>query len=107
MKSVVKSNIFSLSALFALTFILIYLTNHYILTINFYENSGDPVAGVPGEESKVYESLQKWIYLSSAAYLLIKLLFIALILYTGLYLNGHSVPFVKIFNVTILADFIV
>jgi hypothetical protein len=85
---------------------LIYLTDHYILTINFYENSGDPVAGVPAQESVVYESLQKWIYLASALYLFMKLFFISLVLYTALYLSSHPVPFGKIFNVAVLADFI-
>jgi hypothetical protein len=92
--------------LLSLTFLLIYLTDHYILTINFYENSGDPVAEVPAQESVVYESLQKWIYLASAFYLLIKLFFISLVLYTAFYLSNHPVPFGKVFNVAVLADFI-
>jgi hypothetical protein len=106
MKSIIKSNVFSLSALLLLTFILIYITDRYILTVNFYETSGDPLAGIPGQEKGVYESLQKWIYLSSVLYIVIKILLIALILYTGLYLSDHPVPFDRIFNVTILSEFI-
>ena len=106
MKSIVKSNIFGLIGLLSTTFILIYITNHYILTISFYESNGDPVAGIPDQESQVYENLQKWIYLSSVIYLLIKLFLIALILYTALYLSEHPIQFNKIFNVVLIAEFI-
>src|ERR1700743_2323692 len=106
MKSVVRSNILGLTGLLTITFVLIYITDHYILTIGFYENNGDPVAGAPGQEARVYENLQKWIYLSSAIYLFIKLFLTALILYTALCLSEHIVPFNKIFNVVIIAEFI-
>lgn len=106
MKFIVKSNILSLFILLGITFILIYITNRYILTINFYENSGDPVSGIPEQEGRVYDNLQKWIYLSSALYLLIKLFLISLVLYTGLYLSDHPVDFERIFNITIWAEFI-
>jgi hypothetical protein len=104
MKFTIKSNLFGLVILFGITFFLICITNRYILTINFYENSGDPVSGIPDQESRVYGNLQKWIYLSSAVYLLIKLLLISLVLYTALYLSDHYVNFEKIFNVTIWAE---
>jgi len=106
MKFTSKSALLSLLAYMALTFFLIYITDHYILTINFYESSGDLVSAIPDQEQKVYESLQQWIYISSAVYLVIKFCLISLTLYTGLYLFDRPVAFSKIFQVTVLAEFI-
>jgi hypothetical protein len=106
MKSIIKSNIFGLGTLLGLSFVLICITNHYILTINFYNNNGDPLSGIPEQEGAVFESLQKWIYLSTAGYLLFKLSLISLILYTALYLADHPVSYSKIFNVVILSEYI-
>jgi hypothetical protein len=94
----------SLIVLIALTLLLIFITDRYILTIDFYDNSGDPVAGIPAQEKQVYENLQQWIYFSSAVYLLIKIAFIALVLYTALYLADHQVRFVGVFQVVTYAE---
>ena|GEM_PF-1052260 len=106
MKSLLKSNIIGLGALLGLSFALISITNHYILTINFYNNSGDLFSGIPDQESAVYESLQKWVYIGTASYLIVKLFLIALVLYTALYLSDQAVSFGKIFNITVLAEFV-
>jgi hypothetical protein len=106
MNAYIKSNILSLCALIALSFALISATNHYILTVNFYDNSGDFLSGIPDQEGAVFESLQKWIYLSSAVYLVFKLALISLILYTALYLSGQPVRYARIFNVVTLSEFI-
>lgn len=94
----------SLVLLVAVTLLLIFITDRYILTINFYDNSGDPVAGIPAREKQVYENLQQWIYLSSAIYLVVKISLIALILYTALYLAGCHLRYIGVFQVVICAE---
>jgi hypothetical protein len=106
MNSVLKSNLFCLAALIGITFIIISATNRYILTVNFYNVSGSYLAGNPEQESAVFESLQKWIYLSTAGYLVTKLFIISLILYTALYFVDQQVGFNRIFNVVTLSEFI-
>ncbi|MGF7079041.1 hypothetical protein [Mucilaginibacter sp. UYCu711] len=106
MKSMLKNCYVNLIILILLTFLLIFVTNRNILTVGFYENGGDPLSGIPEQGVKVYESLQNWIYFSSAVYLLIKLCLITLIIYTALYLNDQVVPAGKIFTITVLAEYI-
>jgi len=89
-----------------LTELLIFITNHNILTLDFYANSGDPVAGIHSAEIQAFENLQKWIYFLSAIYLIIKLAFIALILYTALYVGGHQVRYLGIFQVSVYAELV-
>jgi hypothetical protein len=101
-----KNYCLTLGVLILLTFFLLYFTNHYILTAGFYENSFEPLSGIPGNSLKIYDSLQTWIYLASAVYLLIKLGVISLILYTAIYLTDEQVQFKDIFKITILAEFI-
>lgn len=106
MKYLHRNGKLNLAILIAFTFLLICLTNRFILTVDFYENNGDPLSGIPGRDSNIYEALQKWVYFSSVVYLLIKLGLITLILHTALYLRDQEVPFRKIFNVVVLAEFI-
>lgn len=106
MKLMLKNHYLNLAVLILLTFVLLYFTSHYILTSGFYENSPDPLSGIPGNGLKIYESLQAWIYLGSAVYLLIKLFIISLILYTALYLTDEQVRFKNIFRITVLAEFV-
>ncbi len=101
-----KKALISLTVLVTLTLLLILITNHNILTLDFYANSGDPVAGVHSQDIESFEYIQKWIYLFSAIYLFIKIAFIALILYTALYFADHQVRFVGIFQVAIYAEFV-
>jgi len=82
-----------------LTFVLIYITNRYILTVGFYSNSDDPLSGIPGQDVIIYENLQRWIYISSALYLLLKLSAISLVLYIALYLADQQVNYAEIFNI--------
>jgi hypothetical protein len=76
----------------------------FLIGINFYENSGDPLSGISGEGNDVYHSLQKWIYISSALYLLIKLCFVSLILYAALYLTENPVAFQKVFLISTVSE---
>lgn len=106
MNSITKSNFIRLGIYFGLSFAIISVTNHYILTINFFDNSGEFLAGNPSQESEVYRDLQKYIYLSTLIYTLFKVSMIALILYTALYLAEHQIEFVSAFNIAITAEFI-
>jgi len=96
----------SLFLLIGITFILIALTDHYILTVNFYENSGDPLAGDPALDMEVYSRVIHWVYLYTALYLLLKVFIIAGLLQAGLYLAGQTVIFHKLLTCVALAEFI-
>jgi len=106
MKMLFKSNLFGLGILFGLSFLLIAVTNKYILSAAFYNNSSAILSGIPGQDTTVYEMLQKWIYLTDFIYTLFKITLVALILYTALYLNDHTVKFGQILNVVIYCEFV-
>ena len=89
MKAMFKSNLFSLGLYYGLSVILITVTNHYILTINFFDNSGEYMSGIPNQESEVYEALQKYIYLSSILYTTFKVIFY-LLYYLHSFIPGRS-----------------
>ncbi|MFI5162349.1 MAG: hypothetical protein ACHQHN_13805 [Sphingobacteriales bacterium] len=107
MKKIINLNVIgSLLLLWSFTVILIYSTNHLILNVAFYNRSGDPLSGFSEGEQEIYGAIQKWIYISATAYLLVKLIIVSLILYVGLFLAGHTVSFSRIFKVTIYAEYI-
>jgi len=106
MKILLKNGKLSFALLLSLTFFLISITERNILTVGFYQSSGDVLSGIPGQDTAVYEALQKWIYFSSALYLLLKLGAITLILHTALYLNDENVSIGNIFKVSVLAEFV-
>jgi hypothetical protein len=106
MKYLYQHGKLSMALLLAFTFLLIYLTDHYVLTVGFYQSNGDALSGIPEQDSNVYDALQKWVYFSSAAYLLLKLGLITLIIHTALYLQNEDVQFISIFKIVTLAEFI-
>jgi len=106
MKSIIKSNFFSLGILLGLSLVLVSVTNHYILTLDFFGNSGEYLSGTPDRERDVYEALQKYIYLSTVLYTTVKVLFIALIIYTALFLADHQIKFSGALNIVILSEYI-
>jgi len=106
MKFLLKNGKLSFALLVSLTFLLIFVTERNILTIGFYQSSGDVLSGIPGQDIAVYETLQKWIYLWSFLYLLLKLGAVTLILHTALYLHDEHVSIGNIFKVSILAEFV-
>jgi hypothetical protein len=106
MNKLLKNSSFTFVLLLSSTLFLIFLSGHYILTEEFYENNGEPLSGMPGDDIGVYGIMQKWIYLSSAVYLMLKLGFITLILHSALYLQNKDVSINRILNITILAEFI-
>jgi len=106
MKKLYQHGKLSLALLLACTFLLIYLTDRFVLTFEFYKGSGEPLSGVPGQGSGNYLTLQKWVYLSSAAYLLLKLGVVSIILHTALYLRERAVPYSDIFRVVTVAEFV-
>ena len=106
MKFLYRHGKLSLILLLSLSFTLIYITNHCILTLEFYQNNGNALSGIPGQDARVYEALQKWVYLTSAIWLMLRLGVIALILHTALYLHDHQLSFNSIFKITVLAEFL-
>ncbi len=106
MKLMLKNCKLNLGVLVLLTFVLIYFTNRSILTVGFYEAGADPLSVMPDESLKIYNNLQSWIYFSSATYLILKIFFASVVIYTALYLKDQQVRFNRIFKVTVLAEFI-
>lgn len=102
----VKSNFFSLGILLLLSLSLIWITDHYILTLNFFDNSGEYLAGIPQQESDVFSVLQKYIYLSAIFYLSVKVLLVALIISTALFLAEQQVSFSRALNIAILCEYL-
>lgn len=94
-----------ISLLFS-TFILIWLTDHYILTINFYEKNGSIVTADPQQAILLYQGIQRWIYFFSVLYLFVKLILITFILAAALYLLGQQVPFRDIFQIVTMAEIV-
>lgn len=93
-------------ALVGATLALLFITNRYILTVNFYERNGQPVSGIPDMESLVYDRIKSVIYLYAVIYLLIKVAVISIILATGLYFFDTEVSFSKLLRVVIICEFI-
>jgi len=106
MNKMLKNWHLNVALLLALTFFLIYFTNHHILTASFFENSDDPLSGIPSKNLALYEYLQRWIYIASAIYLMGKLFLISLMLYIGIYLTDQPVKFTDLFAVTVLAEYL-
>jgi hypothetical protein len=96
----------SLALLLASTFLLIYLTDRYILTAGFYKANGHSLSVIPNQNGHVLEAMQKWVYLSSAVYLVLKLCVITVILHTAYYLRDQRVAIGSIFKAVVLADFV-
>lgn len=93
-------------ALISATQILLFITNKYILTVNFYERNGQPVSGIPDMETMVYEKIKSAIYLFSFIYVVAKIIVVSIILATGLYFFDIDVSFAAIFRMVILCEFI-
>lgn len=106
MKYLYQRSKLSLALLLLFTSILIFLTDRYILTSGFYEMNGDPFPVLSGQGNNAYEAFQKWVYLSSALYLLMKLFTVALILHSALYLSDDNVTFSSVFSIVVLAEYI-
>ena len=98
--------IFLLVALIAATLFLIYITNEYILTVNFYERNGQPVSGIPDMESLVYQNIKKVIYLYTVIYITGKVLAVSCLLATGLYFFDFRVSFRELLRFVIACEFI-
>lgn len=105
MRFTMKTALMAFSLLIGISFVLISSTNRLILTPDFYKNSGD-VLGYDENALSAYVNVQKYIYGSEIIYLFIKVLLIALVLYTTLYLVNKPVKFVEIFSIVTLAEFV-
>jgi hypothetical protein len=103
---IVKNYLFSYAALSLVSCALIFLTNRYILTSDFFIVNRQYLSGIPGQETAVYQSLQKWIYLSTIIYLSIRIGTVVLLLYTALYLADVAISLRKLLSEIIFAEFI-
>src|ERR1700761_2571098 len=105
MNTILRSNMLKLASLLAMTLFLISVMNHYILTLNFFDNSGAYFSGDPQQESTVFAAMQRYIYLGAVLYMLVKLTLITLILYSALYIAESQVSFGKVCGVVISSEF--
>ncbi|MGN6639520.1 MAG: hypothetical protein ACTHJ8_11465, partial [Mucilaginibacter sp.] len=103
MKRILKSNFFGLGLLLGLSFLLIYITDKYILSVDFFNRGSDIFSVIP---EQVYHAVQKWIYFSQVIYTLVKVSLIALIIYTALYLSDESISFSRVLNIVIYCELI-
>lgn len=106
MKTLFKSNLGGLGILTGLSFLLIYITGKYILSISFYNNSGDIFSGLPDQDATVFDALQKWIYITDVLYIVVKVNIIAMILYTALFLSDQNISFDRVLNIVIKCEYI-
>jgi len=89
-----------------MVFLLIYLTDQYILTVNFYDKSDQPVSGIPEQAAGLYEVIKRWVYLFAGIFLMARIFLTALIINTALYFRRVIVPFKKLLCCVIIADYI-
>ncbi|WP_147322051.1 hypothetical protein [Mucilaginibacter conchicola] len=106
MKILAKYGILHLTLFICLSFFLIWLTGRLILTPDFYERSGHTLTDISDRGNSVLELMQKWIYITSGIYLILKLLCITLILQTALFLNSYEIPVSRVFRVVVCAEFL-
>lgn len=102
----ILNTILLIAAIVACSLFLIFLSDKYILTNDFYDRNQQPLSGIPEMEPAVFRSVQRLVYLYSAIYLVVKLLVITLVLFTGLYFFGLRVYFRDLLRVVALAEFI-
>lgn len=101
-----KNYLFNLFILIVVSCLLVCLTNKFILTSEFFTRNGQYLAARQEQELLAYNLIQKWIYLSAVAYLLARIVIIAFILYTALYLSEVSVSFKKIIREVTIAELV-
>jgi hypothetical protein len=106
MKTLFKSNLWGLGLLIGLSFLLIYITGKYILSVGFYNNSGDIFSGLPDQNTAVFDALQRWIYITEVLYTVVKVNVITLILYTALFLSDQKVSYNRVLNIVIYCEYV-
>lgn len=104
MNFIKKSNLISLSAVLGLTLAIVSVSNELILTRSFFADSGHALAALPGQDILIYAGLQKWIYVLTGLYLLLKIGLTSLIIYTALYIVDRPISFSAILNMVTLCE---
>lgn len=102
----ILNTILLFATLVSFSLILIFLSDKYILTVEFYNRNDQPFSGIPEMESTIYRNIQHIIYLYASIYLIVKLLAVTLVLFTGLYFFGFRVSFRDILRIVTLSEFI-
>lgn len=102
----ILNTILLIAILVSISLLLIALADKYILTQAFYDRNGQPLSGIPELESMTYRNIQRTVYFYSAIYLIVKLLVITLVIYTGLYFFEIRASFGDLLRIVTLAEFI-
>ncbi|PTQ92141.1 hypothetical protein C8P68_11416 [Mucilaginibacter yixingensis] len=92
--------------LLLLSYSLIYVANHLILTPEFYSRSGNSLSMIASENINLYANVQRWSYLYETIYCFVKIFLTGSLLYTGLYALGQKVEFRKVIWVSVVAEFV-
>jgi hypothetical protein len=92
--------------LLALSSALIFFTDKSVLTLDFFNTSGEYLTGNPDTEIIAYHQLQSWIYISEAVYLSVKILIVSIIIYSALYLSNQACTFSAVVMVVIRCEFV-
>jgi len=106
MKLTHLSVLISFLILWACSCLLIYLTDHLILTPEFYDRSGNVFFLNGRDSSDFFASLQRWSFLFEGVYVLLKMLAITIVISTGLYCYNQKLRFYRVFHVVILCEFV-
>jgi len=102
----ILNTILLIATLVSISLLLIALANKYVLTQAFYDRNGQPLSGIPELEAVTYRNIQHTIYFYAALYLIVKLLVITLVIYTGLYFFEIRASFRDVLRIATLAEFI-
>ncbi|WP_345212717.1 hypothetical protein [Mucilaginibacter gynuensis] len=85
---------------------LIKIAGNLILTPAFFHQDGKEFGDDPGTVVELYLKINRWLYVFTALYLILKFLVISIVLKTGFYLFRCSASFKTVFRATVLAEFI-
>lgn len=84
--------------------LLIYLTDNYFLTPQFFDRNGQLPFQLHGDSYRIFSNLQQWGYLYEGLYILLKITATSIVLGAGLYFAKITASFRKVFSVVTLAE---
>lgn len=95
-----------IAILIFISLLFIVLADKFILTPAFYDQNGQPMSGIPEMELTVYRQVSGVVFWYAALYLIVKLLVVSGVLFTGLYAFGNRAPFLGVLMIVTLAEFL-
>lgn len=102
----ILNTILLIATFVGISLFLLYLSDKCILTNDFYDRNQQPLTGIPEMEPTIFRTVQRVVFLYSAGYLIVKLLVITLIIYTGLYFFEIRASFSDLLRIVTLSEFI-